>query len=311
MRYRRIVIGIDFSRPSTAAARWVARWFAPDAELILVHAFDTSRPPDFVAGRELSFDIDADREKRRLASRLNRVARTMKHDRVSVRVHEGRAARVIAEAAADEEADLIVVGEHARRNPMRDLLSTTAEALLALAPVPVLLARRPQARPTRAVLAPIEPSAIASDILRAAYGIGQGSRTRVVALYVLHAHWAARVALTSADPKAQQVEEQMVSAGRRWLLGQLRANDMETARVTPIVRVGEPRSEIVKTVDAEDVDMIVMGSRGGGGIAQLLLGSVARSVLRAAPCPVLVLTERSVRNQPREVAALPGTERKP
>lgn len=297
MAYRRIVIGVDFSRPSTAAARWVARWLAPDAELILVHALDTSRPPDFVTGRELRFEIDADRERRRLASRLNRVARTLGHDRVTVRVHEGRAARVIADVAADEKADLVVVGEHTRRNPVRDLLSTTAEALLALSPAPVLLARRPQARALRAVLAPVEPSRIASDVLRAAYGISPEARPRVLALYVLNAHWAARVALTSAEPKARQVEEQLLAAGRRWLLEQLRANDMETARVTSMVRAGEPRSEIIAAVDAEDVDMIVMGSRGGGGIAQLLLGSVARTVLRTAPCPVLVLTERSVRER--------------
>jgi nucleotide-binding universal stress UspA family protein len=40
---------------------------------------------------------------------------------------------------------------------------------------------------------------------------------------------------------------------------------------------------------AEAIDLIVMSTHGRGGVARLIYGSVATQVLRAAPCPVLVV----------------------
>jgi nucleotide-binding universal stress UspA family protein len=50
---------------------------------------------------------------------------------------------------------------------------------------------------------------------------------------------------------------------------------------------GLPADEIVKA--AEGADMVVMGSRGNGGFARLVLGSVATQVSHHANCPVLII----------------------
>jgi nucleotide-binding universal stress UspA family protein len=51
--------------------------------------------------------------------------------------------------------------------------------------------------------------------------------------------------------------------------------------------MGDPASEIVRVARKENVDMIVMGTHGRSGFGRLILGSVAESVMRKAPCPVL------------------------
>jgi len=53
--------------------------------------------------------------------------------------------------------------------------------------------------------------------------------------------------------------------------------------------VGEPHREIVRFADERGIDLIVMGTHGRGGMAHLLLGSVAEQVVRTAPCPVLTV----------------------
>lgn len=47
--------------------------------------------------------------------------------------------------------------------------------------------------------------------------------------------------------------------------------------------------EIIRYADANDIDMIVMGTHGYTGIMHLLMGSVAENVVRKASCPVLTV----------------------
>src|SRR5919202_40665 len=55
------------------------------------------------------------------------------------------------------------------------------------------------------------------------------------------------------------------------------------------LRHGGADQEIVKLADEIDAGLIVMGSRGLGGIRRALMGSVSDSVVRHAHCPVLVV----------------------
>lgn len=60
-------------------------------------------------------------------------------------------------------------------------------------------------------------------------------------------------------------------------------------RVHTLVRVGEPVAQILAAVEAGVYDLIAMATRGRTGLTRLLLGSVAESVLRQAPIPMLLM----------------------
>jgi nucleotide-binding universal stress UspA family protein len=55
------------------------------------------------------------------------------------------------------------------------------------------------------------------------------------------------------------------------------------------LRVGRPDEEIVALAEELGAGLIVIGSRGLGGIRRALMGSVSDSVVRHALCPVLVV----------------------
>ncbi len=54
-------------------------------------------------------------------------------------------------------------------------------------------------------------------------------------------------------------------------------------------RLGQPDAEIVGLSEELGVGLIVVGSRGHGGVRRALMGSVSDSVVRHAHCPVLVV----------------------
>ncbi len=65
-------------------------------------------------------------------------------------------------------------------------------------------------------------------------------------------------------------------------------------KVKAYLRVGYPFEEIVLMANDPQVDLVIIGSHGRSGIKRLLLGSTAERVVQHAPCPVLVVKERSL-----------------
>jgi len=63
--------------------------------------------------------------------------------------------------------------------------------------------------------------------------------------------------------------------------------------VHPILKEGEPFSEILKTAEEITADLIVLSTHGRTGLARILMGSVAERVVRRSPCPVLTVRPKA------------------
>jgi len=61
----------------------------------------------------------------------------------------------------------------------------------------------------------------------------------------------------------------------------------EAPEITVSIGTGDAAEELLKA--SQDADMLVVGSRGGGGFARLLMGSVSSQVVHHASCPVVVI----------------------
>lgn len=76
-------------------------------------------------------------------------------------------------------------------------------------------------------------------------------------------------------------EDDLAKFVERWLTRQ--------PRVVPAVKYGQPYKEIVKYAHDEDIDLIVIATRGRTGLPHLLMGSVAEKIVRFSPIPVLTV----------------------
>lgn len=76
-----------------------------------------------------------------------------------------------------------------------------------------------------------------------------------------------------------------------------------TAQVGQVlVKIGDARDTINQTAKELAVDLIVMGTHGRRGISRALLGSVAETVVRSAPCAVLTVRLRDAHDSDRHAA---------
>ncbi|MBP2018732.1 nucleotide-binding universal stress UspA family protein [Symbiobacterium terraclitae] len=114
---------------------------------------------------------------------------------------------------------------------------------------------------------------------------------QVIVLYVAHvprAYYAVDEFGNKVTPEVP-MDVMIRRTGEPILRKTISALGLPEEQVVTEVQVGEPAEEIVDYARLEQVDLIVMGSRGLSPIKELLVGSVSDKVLHTAPCPVLIV----------------------
>lgn len=206
----------------------------------------------------------------------------------SLTVVEYAAHRAIEARVAEVGADLVVVGPH-RGGPMgARFLGTTAERVIRTANVPTLVARGPLPSPLRRIGVPTDLSPPAAGALQAALSLaaeytdakGTGPEIRVfyVGWSVERADGPAIWEKRLSSSLVAQADEAVARAGG----GPFHVR-------TEVVWGIAPADSITDHARAEQMDLLVLGTHGQGGLRRLLVGSVAAGVARASHCPVLLV----------------------
>ncbi len=143
--------------------------------------------------------------------------------------------------------------------------------------------------PTKILLA-TDGSEEAASAARTAADIAEKTDSELhVVLVGLSASYVGMGPAEIADIPAPRQEE-LNEEARGLLNEQLKRIEAAGGSVTQAhLRVGRPDEEIVALAEELGAGLIVMGSRGLGGIRRALMGSVSDSVVRHAHCPVLVV----------------------
>lgn len=227
--------------------------------------------------------------------------------RVRCRVAAGTPEQALRGMATPAAADLLVLGATRRGRLAGAMLGTTASHVLRGTRIPMLVARAPLPNRPLRVLLTTDLSHHAAHAhargLVVAQGIGAGAELELRSLFVRPPELE-EVALATVWP-ADAAERELTE----FLLA-----EVPQAPITPCVRTGDPAHEIVAAAREWGADLIVVGTHGRRGIGRMFLGSVAETVLRHAPCAVLVIpplrlysleTDRAAAHAGAETAA-PG-----
>jgi universal stress protein A len=143
--------------------------------------------------------------------------------------------------------------------------------------------------PTK-ILVPTDFSENSDKALQQAFDIAYQYKARIYLFHVVDdfvQQCAVDYCLDNAT--VDQLKADMLSKGKEKMLKELeKFSQVKNVEVIVEVGHGKPYEAILNEVKNKGIDLIVLASLGKSGIARIIIGSVARHVLREAPCPVLL-----------------------
>jgi nucleotide-binding universal stress UspA family protein len=289
-----IVLGVDLSTQSDQALdRATALAQLHGCKLVIVNAQADDAPIANVDNdmlEQLGRVSEAMRAQtaKELAARLDRVRDRGVDAELVGRV--GPPGEVVSHVALERDADLIVVGTHGSTGISRFLLGSVATAVIRHAPCDVLVCRgtsgpSPFLRP----LVATDFSPTAARALRAAVALSAAD----TAIELVHAwqlpagSWGATLLGQARFPWSTVRDAVLASAKTQ--ADKLVVANASLGRTLHVELVqGPPASVITHAAESGGHDLIAIGTHGTRGFRRLLLGSVAESTIRHAPCSVLV-----------------------
>jgi nucleotide-binding universal stress UspA family protein len=281
-----IVVGVDGSPQGTAAAEDAAREAAlRGTPLRIVHGFiwPTMRvalgPPEHGP---------ADGGLRHQAERI--VTEAVEHAHaaepgveVSGEVVTGAAAQALI--ARSDDAAMVVVGDHGLGAFTTLLVGSVPIGVAVHARCPIMVVRgRPD--PDAPIVVAIDGSAMSDPTIRFAF---QEAALRGAAVAVLHV-WRNPAPRRPGEIVSQVYDEALVQDEEERALADALAgwrDKFPDVQVHTHAVHGRIRRTILEATD--HAQLVVVGSRGAGGLAGLLGGSVSQAVLHHAACPVVTV----------------------
>ena len=299
----KILCPADFFPASDEAVTYAAGLAANyDASIHLLHVVTP------IAVGTYEYAIDTDEIMRSMEEKsmeqLNKLVARVKKAGVAVtsELRTGDVYEEIKGSIVDVKPDLIVMGTHGRRGVERWFIGSTTEKLLRHSPVPLVTisAAGDKALSTpqfRRILVTTDFSEGTADALAYAFSVAQENDSEVTLLHVLHD--------ISADV-AGKYQDSLIDGIRKQLEGLVPAGARNWCEIVTRVETGIPYRIILRTLEDEKVDLLIMNVHGKDMLDRALLGSTAERIVRAASCPVMMIPPM---NRKGRMKARPGEKR--
>lgn len=140
------------------------------------------------------------------------------------------------------------------------------------------------------ILVPTDLSKCSEPAICLALSMARGLGAAITFLYVWPPEFTFEADLkASQDEVFREKRDEILAEHKRALEAFVAKFDTSGIDVTCALKSGPPFLEIIMAAKEIDASMILMGTHGRSGLAQVFIGSVAEKVVRRAHCPVMTV----------------------
>ena len=282
----KILCPVDFFPASDAAVKYAASLASNyEAKIHLLHVIAPVLPSNYEYAIS-TVEIMTELEKAAQAEMSTLAARTKEAGvPCDVEIRIGDVYDEIKKAIEVEKPELVVMGTHGRRGVERWFMGSTTEKLLRHSPVPLLTIsasgeKLVDASRFRRILVTTDFSAGTPDALAHAFSVAQENDAQITLLHVVQD--------VAADISGKY-RESLIRGVERQLQDLIPAEAKNWCEVNARVETGMPYRIILRMLEDEKIDLLVMNIHGKGMLDRALVGSTAERVVRAASCPVMLI----------------------
>jgi nucleotide-binding universal stress UspA family protein len=140
------------------------------------------------------------------------------------------------------------------------------------------------------ILAAIDFSLYSPQVLRFAVDLTRELKAQLVVVNVINQRDVQAIEMVQREFPGQSVSQfvRVATAERVNLFEKLlAAAGAASVGAKKLIKVGVPFKEILNAVDEEQADLLIMGTKGRGNVADALFGSTAEKVFRRCPIPLV------------------------
>lgn len=279
MPLTRVLVAVDFSEASVAAARWALASLAPAAEVTLAHSVDIPTPPGFLRSLFAPIEKIEANAVPGAETRLKELAQSLGVPNAKLDVRTGKAFKALHDACGQHAPQLLIIGPHGDRMGLGRLLGSTAERAVREAQVPVLVTKGGEAGRPRRILVAVDDTPAGRHALKFAADLARTLETELVAVNVVDALLTGAVGVGGAPREREKAIAELRAASEQWLREQTADLGLPAGPLTLLVRTGHPADEVVTAARDVHADVLVVG-RNTSGMA-FGNSSVADLVIRA------------------------------
>jgi len=293
MKFKHLLVPVDFSEFSDKASEYalfLAKQFC--ARITLLHVMvifkaDVDEKEHLESYEEMLKATEEKREKKLQQHCENGKKRDVEIDSVLTRGIS--AADAILDHATKGDYDLIVMGTHGRTGIKRWMAGSATEKVVHHSPLPVLTVHKDIKRLSlQNILIPDDFSDYSQQAVRQGKTLAEDFGARCTFLYSVTQREHEIYYNISSNP-ILEANPQLENTIKKNLIER---SGMNEDKADYVVMEGKPYKTIVQYAEENDMDMIVMATRGLGALAHMLMGSNAERVVRTATCPVLTVRKR-------------------